>query len=434
MRKFNFVDNIHGTEISKEVTQLAKEGQVLRATRKKFQTIPFVLCFENDALAGFLNFTFDIQKQRLNIYQMAVRNEFRNKGIGAQMLEQVLSKNIDKYNVYVSVFEWNETSCNLFLNRGFKKKSHTIHDGNKLLRLVKNYTISTVKKTSAEQDLFDYETSDQEDLSRGFYYNSVETMPMTNVIDRRKGDWKVGRRFFKDISDYGNQGRPDGITYGNLPTYIKGNMQGTSIHDPYLTFNVYQFFSRKGDKILDPFAGGIPRGVIAERMDREYTGIDVRHEQIESNIEISEDLGVKPFYILGDSEQVLDTLDDLSFDLVYTSPPFWGCEIYSQEEKDLSNMDLVDFQIKYETILKKTSKKLKPLGNFVIEVGDGRDSRGYFTLQPEMTAQILQESGLKLYNRFTIIDPLGTKAYTSKRANENGKFTGTHKLMYHFIK
>lgn len=58
---------------------------------------------------------------------------------------------------------------------------------------------------------------------------------------------------------------------------------GTSVFDPVLTELVYRWFSAPGASILDPFAGGSVRGIVAAMTDRDYTGIELRGEQVEAN-------------------------------------------------------------------------------------------------------------------------------------------------------
>ena len=58
---------------------------------------------------------------------------------------------------------------------------------------------------------------------------------------------------------------------------------GTSVFDPVLTELCYAWFTCEGDTVLDPFAGGSVRGVVASIMGRRYTGVELRAEQVEAN-------------------------------------------------------------------------------------------------------------------------------------------------------
>jgi hypothetical protein len=57
----------------------------------------------------------------------------------------------------------------------------------------------------------------------------------------------------------------------------------TSIFDPVLCELIYRWFSPPNGLVLDPFAGGSVRGIVASKLGRRYLGIDVREEQVEAN-------------------------------------------------------------------------------------------------------------------------------------------------------
>ena len=62
-----------------------------------------------------------------------------------------------------------------------------------------------------------------------------------------------------------------------------GVASGTSIFDPVLCELAYTWFSPNGGLILDPFAGGSVRGIVAAELDREYIGVELRDEQVKAN-------------------------------------------------------------------------------------------------------------------------------------------------------
>lgn len=58
---------------------------------------------------------------------------------------------------------------------------------------------------------------------------------------------------------------------------------GTSIFDPVLCEIAYRWFSPVGGLILDPFAGGSVRGIVASKLGRQYIGHELRQEQVDAN-------------------------------------------------------------------------------------------------------------------------------------------------------
>jgi len=66
----------------------------------------------------------------------------------------------------------------------------------------------------------------------------------------------------------------------------KGLLYGdgaTSIFDPVLCELIYRWFSPPGGVILDPFAGGSVRGIVANKLGRAYVGVELREVQVRAN-------------------------------------------------------------------------------------------------------------------------------------------------------
>lgn len=64
---------------------------------------------------------------------------------------------------------------------------------------------------------------------------------------------------------------------------IAGEQTGTSVFDPVLCEIAYRWFCPPGGHVLDPFAGGSVRGIVAAALGRRYAGIDLRPEQVTAN-------------------------------------------------------------------------------------------------------------------------------------------------------
>lgn len=158
----------------------------------------------------------------------------------------------------------------------------------------------------------------------------------------------------------------------------KSSLTGTSIFDPVLCEVIYTWFNVDGGTIYDPFAGGSVRGVVAEKLGYEYTGIDLRREQIEANRENAKELGVNPTWHCDDSLNADKYVNDESVDLIFSCPPYADLEVYSNDERDLSNMDYEQFKSVYADIIAIACKKLKNDRFAVFVVGDIRDKKGVY--------------------------------------------------------
>lgn len=212
----------------------------------------------------------------------------------------------------------------------------------------------------------------------------------------------------------------------------------TSIFDPHLCEVVYKWFCPDGGKILDPFAGGSVRGVVAGHLGYEYVGIDIRPEQIESNEEqvgeILGDSGVR--YICGDSDKVLGGINE-KFDLVFSCPPYADLEVYSDIEGDISNMAYGDFLVAYSSIIRQSCDKLKKGGYAVFVVGEVRNPKdkngGYYGFVPD-TIKSFTDAGMTYYNEGVLVTSVGSGSLRAAKNMVSGKLVKTHQNLLCFKK
>lgn len=112
---------------------------------------------------------------------------------------------------------------------------------------------------------------------------------------------------------------------------LAASSSGTSIFDPVLCELAYQWFCPPGGRVLDPFAGGSVRGIVAAVLGRNYIGIELRSEQCAANEkQAAEICGGGPVWHCGDACDVLPTLS-AGFDFLFSCPPYGNLEVYSDE-------------------------------------------------------------------------------------------------------
>lgn len=251
--------------------------------------------------------------------------------------------------------------------------------------------------------------------------------PPFSVLDTKSGSWQarkklwirkgikseVGRSAQAIISGtdmYRDISKKDG--YDNKDNYV-------SVFDPSLCEVLYHWFVPKGGNILDPFAGGSVRGIVAGYLGYNYTGIEIRSEQVDSNIEQSEAIhpSIKPNWIVGDSDIILDSVNG-EFDFVFSCPPYGDLEVYSDIEGDISNMEYPMFLKSYRSIIEKSCKKLKSGGYACFVVGEFRDKHGNYVGFVPDTIRAFTDAGLGYYNEAILLNPV---ASASMRANGNMK-------------
>jgi DNA modification methylase len=221
-------------------------------------------------------------------------------------------------------------------------------------------------------------------------------------------------------------------TEGNI-----SEQSGTSIFDPVLCELAYRWFCPKNGIVLDPFAGGSVRGIVASKLGYGYVGIDLRSEQIQANEAQAGKLvpDRMPVWITGDSCN-LSALVPGEFDFVFTCPPYFDLELYSDDENDLSNSgDYSVFIQAYNVIIKQAISKLKDNRFACFVVGDIRDKKGFYRNFVSDTIDAFQSVGATLYNEAILITAVGSLPIRTSRMFQSGRKLGkTHQNVLVFYK
>ena len=115
-------------------------------------------------------------------------------------------------------------------------------------------------------------------------------IPPFSVLNAREGWWQKRKKQWLDLGIKSEVGRGEELTYniskGDVGKRILAAGGATSIFDPVITELVYRWFSAPDSVILDPFAGGSVRGIVAAILGRKYIGVDLRKEQVEANLSL----------------------------------------------------------------------------------------------------------------------------------------------------
>ena len=260
------------------------------------------------------------------------------------------------------------------------------------------------------------------DKNGGESLSETFLVPPFSTFDCRCGPWQSRKKAWLATGLRSKESRADYYEgLGSLAAKISASGErtdwmGTSIFDPVLCEIAYAWFSAAGDKVLDPFAGGSVRGVVAERMGRMYCGIDLRPDQVEANRRQADMLCENPpTWICGDSNVELDRIEDNAFDMVLSCPPYADLEKYSDDPADLSNMDYADFLTVYRSIIKKTYAKLKDDSFVVWVVGEVRKRNGSYYNFLGDTISAFKDAGFEYYNELILLTSIGTNAITARR-------------------
>ena len=251
--------------------------------------------------------------------------------------------------------------------------------------------------------------------------------PPFTRLDAVSGSWQKRKNLWKQKGIKSEIGRDENaLKYSSMINGKSESYTGTSIFDPVLCELMYKWFCPDGGTILDPFAGGSVRGIVANFLGFNYTGLELRPEQVESNRQQGLDIlpiTNQPQWYEGDSDVLLNDKWNFDFDTIFSCPPYMDLEVYSDRPDDLSTLNDADFTLKYESIIKKSCDKLKKDGFAIFVVGDVRDKKtGYYKDLITITKMAFYKAGLKLYNEAILLESgLNTAAMRADKQFTAGK-------------
>lgn len=277
-----------------------------------------------------------------------------------------------------------------------------------------------IKSNNMEKDLFG------NDVIKNVLLREKYGEVPVSILNTTTGHWINRKRRWIELGLKSELGREKLLGFSNTVNSNQGgdeNKKGISVFDPTLTELMYNWFCPEKGMILDPFAGGSVRGIVANYLGFKYTGIELRNEQVENNREQGLNIlevNNQPQWYCGDSEKVLTELIP-EYDLIFSCPPYANLEVYSDLKEDLSNMDYEDFKIKYRAIIELSVKKLKPKCYAIFVVGEVRDKKGYYLDFVGDTKRAFLDCGMKFYNEMIFQNNIGSAAIRVPRIFEASK-------------
>jgi DNA modification methylase len=271
-------------------------------------------------------------------------------------------------------------------------------------------------------------------------------VPPFSVLNTREGQWQARKAKWLEIGIKSEEGRSDDLMGKGLTTLsAKQNTEykssialtGTSIFDPVLCELMYLWFAPEHAKIIDPFAGGSVRGIVASKLGHEYMGTELRAEQVEVNREQAKEIvpDNQPIWVADDAKNIKTHFGEIEFDMLMTCPPYADLEVYSDDERDLSTMDHKDFVVAYEEIIKSSTSLLKENTFAVCVVGEVRSKNGKYINFVGDTIKAFEDAGMHYYNEIILVNMIGTLGMRITKQFTSGRKIGkTHQNVLVFWK
>jgi len=265
-------------------------------------------------------------------------------------------------------------------------------------------------------------------------------IPPFSIFDSKQGYWQDRKRLWKTQLVDSGLGRSDTLLGEGLKALAimsgSGNLTGTSIFDPVLTEVCYRWWGIEGGTILDPFAGGNTRGLVASILGYEYHGVDLSKDQVEANRFQAESINQTPNWYNGNSLDIKSLVPKKKYDLIFSCPPYYDLEIYTDNKEDLSNLSSYDDFLKdYKKIIKESVDLLEDDRFAVFVVGDIRDKEGYYRGFVDDTIQAFKEAGMGFYNDIILANAIATAALRASQVfNSYKKVVKIHQNVLVFYK
>lgn len=259
--------------------------------------------------------------------------------------------------------------------------------------------------------------------------------PPFSVLDSRQGYWRNRRRAWHEVIGDKTETREGSWAIHNLQygKWGKG-MPTASLLDPVLAELVARWWCPEGGQTLDMFAGDTVFGFVSATLGRPFAGIELRPEQAELNQARCTAAGLAATYHCADARQAAELLPAASVDLVFSCPPYFDLEVYSELPADASAQPT--YQAYLELMREAFAAALsclKPDRFFVLVLGDVRDKAGVYRHLVSDCADLCRQLGLHLYNQLVLVNSVGTAAVRAGRYMSPGrKVVTVHQSMLVF--
>lgn len=270
--------------------------------------------------------------------------------------------------------------------------------------------------------------------------NDRFVVPPFSYLDTRQGYWQDRKNHWKTvIQDVGQARKNAKALQQTLKTgdkVMEFDGDGVSLLDPVLAEIMTNWFSFKGAKSFDVFAGDTIFGFVNSWLENEFTGIELRQEQAEFNQQRVDAFDLPAKYINDDGRNCLSYFAENSQDFLFSCPPYFDLEVYSDLPDDASNQkNYAEFLELIDTAFSNAIKCLKNDRFAVIVVGDVRNKEdgGYYRF-PDHIKEIFERNGMKLYNEIILLNQIGTGHLRAKGYMLNRKVVKLHQNVLVFYK
>lgn len=250
-------------------------------------------------------------------------------------------------------------------------------------------------------------------IPNNFYKNNLDFFPkQIDLLGNKQTDksmigrlgflpsslWKPDpkiTKYLKEVINDKAQVRPTlNASRGDRRHGVNGGK--CSVFNPHLAQMILSAYCPLNARIYDAFGGGGTRGYIATQMGHKYLGVEIREEEVQRLKEQMKEWGISFEIVLGDSQTLKP---EGKFNFVFTCPPYYDLELYSNLENDLSNAKTYQDYLKMlKDVMENIYDCLEEDCFAVFVVGNFRNTKGELEHLNGDLIQLGKEIGFKLWD------------------------------------
>lgn len=258
---------------------------------------------------------------------------------------------------------------------------------------------------------------------KDWFSTTTTIWQVDEIIKRRVRDWR------RLTGETGHTGARDQSFRADHNSVYTGTH--SVFPAPLMEMIIVRYGGPIGSKILDAFAGGPPRGLVSCIMGHEYTGFEIRQEQIDENEEVLKKLKLKGATYVKDDGRYLN-IDD-TFDCAITCPPYFDLEVYSDQQDDISNLgSYSEFNASMYLSAHAHRERMKPGAFVCIIVGNFRDKKGELIDFPADTVENFREAGFIYWQNIILSKNFASAAVRAGNAWRGMKLVPRHENLLIF--
>lgn len=258
-----------------------------------------------------------------------------------------------------------------------------------------------------------------------WFQTTTTVWRVDELIRRRVRDWR------RLLGETGHSGERNEVMRKDHDSVYTGSH--SVFPAPLVEWILLRYGGQPGGRILDSFAGGAVRGMVATVMGYAYTGVEIRLNQIHENYGVLKALNLEGAEYIHDDGTAMEKVEGL-FDCALTCPPYYDLEVYSDLATDISTLPTYDsFNVAMRSCAFAHRPLMKPGAFVCIVVGPFRNKKtGELIDFPAHTVDNFRAAGFTYWQQVVLCKNFASAAKRSTNAWKGQKLVPCHEVLQVF--